>query len=80
MAYLVATGALVDVAGSRLERFEPESVRAVLQLRPRADFAQTLVRLWRAESQAVRDGRARVASHLGLTLAARHSPWPRLVG
>lgn len=72
--YLVATGALVDIAGSRLEQMEPDFVRRLVAAHPREGFAAAIASAWRTETRCVRDGRAAVANRLGFSAAARIAP------
>jgi HD domain len=74
LPYLVASGALVDVLGRRLEQLDPGFVSALLAAEPRAGFADAVATGWKLEARAVPAGRAAVAEHLGFSQLARQTP------
>lgn len=75
-AGFVAAGALLDVAGARMEETDPEFIRAVLARHPRLGFKRHLVRAWAAESRAVPAGRARwLTTHAAFPLLIRAAPF-----
>jgi hypothetical protein len=55
----VSAGALLDVAGPRMDDLRPDYVEAVLRRHPRLGFKRHLVACWTAEGRAVPRGRAR---------------------
>ena len=61
----VASGALVDNLGRRLEEIDPDFVDELLSIEPRRDFAEFVAAAWRREARAVPRGRAAIAEHLG---------------
>lgn len=55
----VSAGAIVDVAGVRMDELDPAWVKAVLERHPRLQFRRHLLAAFRAESRAVPAGRIR---------------------
>ena len=72
LAYAVAVGALLDLTGSRIEQFQPASVRALLDAEPRGDIADAIAELWAIESRQVHHGRAWLATCGGFRHAVQH--------
>jgi hypothetical protein len=74
LPYLVATGALVDILGRRLEQLDRTFVDAVTAAEPRDGFARAIATVWKAEARSVPRGRAALADRLGFSCAARFAP------
>jgi hypothetical protein len=73
LPYLVASGALVDILGRRLEQMDPGFVDELLGAEPRGDFPEVVADAWRREARAVVRGRAAIAEHLGFSRFARRT-------
>ena len=71
--YVVASGALVDNLGRRLEEIDPDFVDELLSIEPRRDFAEFVAAAWRREARAVPRGRAAIAEHLGCSRFTRRT-------
>jgi hypothetical protein len=76
VAYLLSAGAAVDVAGVHSWKLPPRLLRDVVATRPRLGLKREFAALWRAEAQAVPDGRAQLLRRYGgIALAIRLAPF-----
>ncbi|HEY3089243.1 MAG TPA: HD domain-containing protein [Jatrophihabitantaceae bacterium] len=76
VAYLLAAGAGVDVAGLRSWELPPRVLEAVVAQRPRLGFKQEFAAAFRAEAAAVPRGRARLLRRYGaFDLAIKLAPF-----
>lgn len=76
VAYLLAAGAGVDVAGLRSWQLPPEVLQRMVQERPREGFKRDFGRAWREEAAAVPAGRARLLRRYGaFGLAIKLAPF-----
>lgn len=75
LPYLVASGALVDVLGKRLEQMSRSFIGAVRAQHPQGDFHPRIAQLWSDEAKAVPQGRAALVEKMvRFSLAARFAP------
>ena len=70
VAYLLATGAAVDVVGLRSWELPPGTVTEVLREHPRADFKTVFTEAFRQEGARVPEGHARLLHRYGAFAAA----------
>jgi hypothetical protein len=76
LAPLVAGGALIDLAGLRLEELSPELVAGAFARWPRAGCKRQLAGCWRREARAVPQGRAAATERYALfSLVVRLAPF-----
>jgi hypothetical protein len=76
VAYLLAAGAGVDVAGLRSWELSPRVLAAVIAQRPRLGFKREFAAAFRAEAAAVPRGRARLLRRYGaFDLAVKLAPF-----
>jgi len=76
VAYLLAAGAGLDVAGLRSWKLPPDLLARTVRERPRLGFKREFDARWRAESAAVPDGRAQfLRRYGGFSLAIRLAPF-----
>jgi hypothetical protein len=76
VAYLLAAGAGLDVAGLRSWQLPPGVLERAVAEHPRAGFKREFTRAWRAEAEAVPAGRARFLRRYGaFDLAVRLAPF-----
>lgn len=76
VAYLLAAGAGVDVAGLRSWELPPRVLAAVIAQRPRLGFKREFTAAFRAEAAAVPRGRARLMRRYGaFDLAIKLAPF-----
>jgi hypothetical protein len=73
VAYLLAAGAGVDVAGLRSWELPPRVLAAVLAQRPRLGFKREFTAAFRAEAAAVPRGRARLLRRYGASRGPQRS-------
>ena len=72
----VSAGALVDVAGGRLEELDPAWVAQILQRHPRHELKRHLLACWAAEAAAMPAGRARwLTTHAAFPMLIRAAPF-----
>jgi hypothetical protein len=72
----VSAGALVDVAGGRLEELDPAWVAQILERHPRHELKRHLLACWAAEAAAMPAGRARwLTTHAAFPILIRAAPF-----
>lgn len=69
-------GAMLDLAGLRLQALPKDFVRAVLEDYPRGPLKREILRLLEAEATAVPRGRFAFARRVGFGVAVRLAPFP----
>lgn len=76
-AYVVYTGARLDVAGYRYEELHPEAVAATLARHPRLDLKREFAPMFDAQAAANPGSRAHfVTRYLAVNAFVRHAPFP----
>jgi hypothetical protein len=75
VAYLLAAGAALDVAGFRSWQLPSDVLASVVAQNPRLRFKREFAELTRIEAGLVPAGRVRLLRRCGLALAIKHAPF-----